>query len=83
MKKYRVVYKTVFDDDTLNKFASSKYANIPEEKFIDAQNIDEAKIKVKDLENLRMKNAQKNMPYYNRRTFSTYISEVRELNANQ
>jgi len=83
MEKYRVVYKTVFDNDPLNKFASSRYANIPQERIIDAQNINEAKIKVKDLANLHMKNRQKNLPYYNRRTFSTYILEVRELNASK
>ena len=49
MKKYKVVYKEVFDDDPTNAFASSRFANIPQERLIDADSIDDAKSRVSRL----------------------------------
>ena len=71
MSKYKVVYKKVFDDDLTNAFASERFANIPQERLIDADSIDEAKSKV-----LRLVGLSTN----SMRTFKVNIIEVRVHN---
>ena len=76
MKTFQVVYRAVYDDDPSNTFASSRFANIPRDRFVDADSIDEAKAKVIKLVSLA--EAKNTM-----RTFKVHIFDVIEKNASQ